>query len=73
MFPPFELANTENNTIMTTNIYQQIGLLNNPLFANVTINLSSSNGTFIAGEMIYSITGNDPLSAKVLSKYQYQF
>ena len=48
------MANSENNTILTTNFYQQIGIMNNPLFANVNIILSSINGTFTPNETIYS-------------------
>lgn len=46
-------ANTEGNTIPTTNDYRTIGILKNPQFANVTLNYSSSVGLFGVGEEIY--------------------
>lgn len=49
------LANTENNTLPTTNFYQQIGILRNPLFQNVQLTFLSSYGNFTLGEQIYII------------------
>jgi hypothetical protein len=48
------LSNTEGNTIPSTNIYQQIGLMRNPAFSNVSLSLSQTNGIFQAGETIFS-------------------
>ena len=73
------LSNNENNTIPTTNDYQQIGLLDSPLFTNVVANFISTNGTFITGESAYSIeiqqldancvsnVGNTTITSSVLS------
>jgi hypothetical protein len=50
------LANSEANTILTTNDYKQIGLLNNPLFANVNFKITPTQGAFTVGETVYSYT-----------------
>jgi hypothetical protein len=50
------LANSETNTILTTNDYKQIGILNYPLFANVNFKITSVQGSFTPGETIYSYT-----------------
>jgi hypothetical protein len=52
----------ESNTITTNNSYSQIGIIKDPLFANVTLNILNSsgtpgsNGTFLPGEAIYQVT-----------------
>jgi hypothetical protein len=51
-------ANSEANTILTTNKYQQIGLLKDPKFANVVIQLANATGTFLEGELVVAI---DPI------------
>ena len=54
-------SNTENSTIPTQNDYRTVGIVKNPLFANVQLNLVNSddnpgtNGSFIIGEEIYQI------------------
>lgn len=46
-------ANNESGTIPTTNDYRKIGLLKDPLFANVTINLTQSvASSFVDGETV---------------------
>jgi hypothetical protein len=40
----------ESGTIIANNDYRTIGILKNPLFANVNVELSLLNGTFINGE-----------------------
>lgn len=50
------LANTEANTIPANNDYQMIGLMRNPLFANVAVNVSNQIGSFAASERVYKIT-----------------
>jgi len=47
------LANTENNTLPVVNQYQQIGLLKNPLFQDVTLTLLNTTGNFTSGEQIF--------------------
>ena len=50
-------SNTEANTIPATNIYQQIGLMRNPLFANVYLTFGTHiTGSFSLSETIYSLT-----------------
>ena len=51
-------SNTESNTILTTNKYQQVGIMKDPQFANVNIEVKNVNGTFTIGETIVKI---DPL------------
>jgi hypothetical protein len=48
-------ANNESNTFLTTNDFRQIGLLKNPLFANVVIVYDTVIGSYITGEKIYKI------------------
>lgn len=49
------LANTEANTITTQNGFRQIGIVQNPLFANVSLNVSNVFGTFSNGEIVSKI------------------
>jgi hypothetical protein len=51
-----KFSNNESNTIPATNQYQQVGILKNPLFANVVINFSSMYGTFLGNEQVYTYT-----------------
>ncbi len=44
------LANTEGGKIPATNTYRTIGLLRDPLFANVQVGLTASMGIMTAGE-----------------------
>jgi len=48
-------ANSEANTIPILNSYEQIGILKDPVFANVAFTYSSANGTFQNGEMVHKI------------------
>lgn len=45
-------SNNELNTIPTQNQYRSIGLLKDPLFANVVITMSSTVGSFLVGETV---------------------
>jgi len=47
------LANSEANTIVANNAYAQYGLLKDPLFANVALNVNNKIGTFAPNESIY--------------------
>lgn len=51
-----KFSNTESNTITYTNEFQQIGVIRDPVFSNVEFELQSSNGTFIADEILYKIS-----------------
>lgn len=51
-----EFENTEGNTITVDNVYQTIGLLKDPKFANVNIELSNTYSTFTEGEDLYAFT-----------------
>jgi len=46
--------NTENDTITTNNDFRTIGLIKNPVFANVTLTYDSNLGNFSNNEYIYS-------------------
>lgn len=48
-------SNNEANTIPDTNNFKQVGLLKNPLFANVHFNFSSPSGTMEEGEILYNV------------------
>jgi hypothetical protein len=45
-------ANSEANTISTDNDYSRIGILKNPLLANVALTFANSTGAFLTGETI---------------------
>jgi hypothetical protein len=49
------LSNSESNTILTTGSFQQIGIIQKPLFANVQVELANSTGSFLTGEAIHAI------------------
>lgn len=49
------LANSESNTIPTSNKFQQIGIIKNPLFANTNLTLDGATTVFTAGETAYYI------------------
>jgi hypothetical protein len=50
------LSNSESNTVPTTNGFRQMGLLRDPLFANVKLTFTgAAAGTFVAGETVYEI------------------
>ena len=51
-------ANNEGNTIPTTNDYRTIGLLKDPLFANVEMSLSSVVGVFEDSETVVQSNTN---------------
>lgn len=51
-----KLSNTDID-IPLTNEYRTIGILKDPLFANVTINFDAASGTFVPDEMIYAVHG----------------
>ena len=50
-----KFANSESNTILTTNQFQQIGILKDPLFANVKIEYDTLVGNYITGEKVFKI------------------
>lgn len=43
-------SNTENNTIPATNAFKQIGIIRDPLFANVSVEFLDQVGNFAVGE-----------------------
>lgn len=51
-----KLANSESNTIVTTNTYRQLGIIKNPLFANVQVTVNNNHGVFTTGESVYTLT-----------------
>ena len=48
-------ANSEANTLLIENRFQQIGLLKDPRFANVNIELANNQGSFSNNETVYKI------------------
>lgn len=52
------IANTESAALTVENDFREIGLLKDPLFANGTLVLSSSDTNFVAGEKITGATSN---------------
>jgi hypothetical protein len=51
-------ANNESNTIPTSGSYQSVGIIKNPLFANVSLGLTTSTGNFTVGETVTQTIGN---------------
>lgn len=51
-----EFANNESNTILTTNKFNQVGILKDPLFNNVNLALDNVVGSFTPNEKIVKIT-----------------
>jgi hypothetical protein len=51
-----KFSNNESNTILSTNQFQQIGILKDPLFANVKIEYDTLVGNYITGEKVFKIT-----------------
>lgn len=49
-------SNSEGNTIPTVEKFQQVGVLRDPLFANVNLQLTANQGTFTTGEQVFVIT-----------------
>lgn len=50
-----KFQNTESGTIPANNGFQQVGLIKNPLFANVEFELTNAAGTFLATENVARI------------------
>lgn len=50
-----KFSNSESNTLTTTNDFKQIGVIQDPLFANVSFNFSTLSGSFITGEKTFKI------------------
>jgi hypothetical protein len=61
-------SSTENGTIPIENQYRRIGLLSNPLFANVQLNISGPTGAFQIGESVIQTVTTNTSSAFYLSK-----
>lgn len=50
-----KFVNSEGNTIPTDNKFQQLGILIDPLFANVQLETINQSGVFTLGETVYEI------------------
>lgn len=50
-----KFSNTESNTILANTSFDKLGILRNPLYANVEIEVESTAGDFQVGENVYSI------------------
>ena len=50
-----KFSNSELGTIPTNNIFQQIGVMKDPIFSDIDFVISSSNGSFLTNEPIYVI------------------
>jgi hypothetical protein len=51
-------ANTESGTIPVSNDYRTIGLLKDPLFANVTLTIATPTGVFTDNEVVIQTDSN---------------
>jgi len=51
-----KITGTESDTITIDNRFQQIGLMRDPLFANVVLNVSGTNGEFADSEQLFKMT-----------------
>jgi hypothetical protein len=50
-----KFSNSESNTILTSNKFQQVGVIKNPKFANVAFELANTTGLFLVGEKVEKI------------------
>jgi hypothetical protein len=50
-----EFSNSESNTILTSNKFNQVGLLKDPMFNNVKLNFNNVIGNFTSGEKIVKV------------------
>lgn len=60
-----KFANSEGNTIPTTNDYQTVGIIKDPLFANVVLTTSNSTGVYLVGERVTQSYANVTSTAYV--------
>ena len=60
-------ANNESNTIPVVNYIQTVGLIANPLFANVAFTTTGNNGVFLFGETVTQTIGSNVASAVITS------
>jgi hypothetical protein len=51
-----KFSNTEGDTILANNGFRQLGILKDPLFANVSLSLANSVGAFSPGETVYKVS-----------------
>ncbi len=51
-----KMSNSESNTILTSNQFRQVGVIKNPLFANVKLTIANTYGNFLNGEDIYDFS-----------------
>lgn len=52
-------SNNETGLISTDNDFRTVGILRDPLFANVEVNFSTIDGDFVVGERVYEATFED--------------
>lgn len=67
-------ANSEANTISTQNDYSRIGLIRNPIYANVELTYSANAGVFLTGEQVVQYIGvNTALNmfTSIVQNYSY--
>lgn len=50
-----EFSNSESNTILTTNKFNQVGLLKDPMFNNVKLSLNTVVGSFTSSEKVLKV------------------
>lgn len=63
-------ANSEANTISITNDYSRVGVIKNPLYANVEVSFTTANGVFSAGETVIQTLGVNTALNIVATKVQ---
>lgn len=51
-----KISNNEANTIPATNQFRQLGIIKDPLFANVSVLLANVSGAYISSEKVYKIS-----------------
>jgi hypothetical protein len=51
-----KITSTEGNTVPSSNKFQQIGILKNPIYREFDINYSAYTGSLIKGEKVYEIS-----------------
>lgn len=51
-----KISNNESNTVSTKNGFRQVGILQDPLFANVLLTTTNVTGIFTSSETVYKIS-----------------
>lgn len=66
-------ANSESNTISTTNDYSTIGILKDPLFANIELTCDTTVGFQVGEKVIQNIGNNTAINSFISQELRYSY